>query len=144
MQASFAKVSFAVKLAPDKSVPSRWPRQDGEHRDVAVLADPPCTLALGTEALMKLGIGIEFLPDGWRIKRIVWSSPPTLEKRELKGTDKVTREDASEMRLKGKVTSEQPAPSPAVTGRLINEVESVILRPARELPLTPLSAGTLV
>uniref|UniRef100_A0A5S6QSG4 Reverse transcriptase n=1 Tax=Trichuris muris TaxID=70415 RepID=A0A5S6QSG4_TRIMR len=84
------------------------------NMDVAVLADPPCTLALGTEALMKLGIGIEFSPDGWRINRIVWSSPPTLEEKGLKGTDKA-------------------APSPAVTGRLINEVGSVILRPDREL-----------
>uniref|UniRef100_A0A5S6Q024 Peptidase A2 domain-containing protein n=1 Tax=Trichuris muris TaxID=70415 RepID=A0A5S6Q024_TRIMR len=32
--------------------------------DVAALADPPCTLALGTEALMKLGVGIEFSPYG--------------------------------------------------------------------------------
>uniref|UniRef100_A0A5S6QSM3 Retropepsins domain-containing protein n=1 Tax=Trichuris muris TaxID=70415 RepID=A0A5S6QSM3_TRIMR len=109
--------------------------------DVAALADPPCTLALGTEALMKLGVGIEFSPYGWQIKRIVRSLPPTLEKKGSKGTDKLSRDDASEMRPKGKVTSEQPAPSPAVTGRLINEVESVILLPARELPLAPHSAA---
>ncbi|KFD45724.1 hypothetical protein M513_13402 [Trichuris suis] len=63
--------------------------------EAAVLSCAPCRLVLGTEALMKMGIGIRFSRDGWRIDRPDWVSQTAAEGKDSQPTGDIERAPAS-------------------------------------------------